>query len=75
MSILNRRNAVLGWAVWRIGKRVLKKKARAAVPGVESAPGGGKGKKVAIAGLAAAAAGALVWRKTRNDDEAGFSGD
>ena len=33
MSILNRRNAVVGWLTWLVAKRVLKRKAKAAVPG------------------------------------------
>ena len=33
MSIINRRNAVLGWGVWQITKRVARRKAREAVPG------------------------------------------
>ena len=33
MSIVNRRNAVLGWLTWLTAKRVLKQKAKAAVPG------------------------------------------
>jgi len=28
MSIVNRRNAVLGWGVWQIGKRLGKRKIR-----------------------------------------------
>jgi hypothetical protein len=30
VPIYNRRNAVLGWAVWLVSKRVLKRKAKAA---------------------------------------------
>ena len=33
MSILNRRNAVLGWGVWKIGKRIGKRKIKQAAPG------------------------------------------
>jgi histidinol-phosphate aminotransferase len=33
MAIMNRRNAVMGWAVWKMVKRVGKRKAREAVPG------------------------------------------
>ncbi len=33
MGIMNKRNAVLGWAAWTVGKSVMKVKARAAVPG------------------------------------------
>ena len=76
MGIVNRRNAVLGWAAWRIGKRVLKKKAKDVMPGVESSSGG-KGRSFgAIAGIAAAAVGALVfWRKMQNEDMPGSSSD
>ena len=41
MGIVNKRNAVLGWLTWTLGKRVAKKKARQAVPAVE----GGKPNK------------------------------
>ena len=65
MGIVNRRNAVLGWGVWTIGKRVAKRKAKSATPTVE----GGRPSKslwaVAIAGLV----GALTfWRKRRESD-------
>ena len=35
MSVINRRNAVMGWLAWGVGKRVLKKKAKGAVPSVD----------------------------------------
>ena len=66
MGIVNRRNAVLGWGVWKIGKRVAKKKAKGAAPSVE----GGKPNKpllgmVSVAGLA----GALTfWKKRRGGE-------
>jgi ABC-type Co2+ transport system permease subunit len=62
MTIVNRRNAVLGYVVWRVVKRTGKQKAREAVPG----PGDYAGlNKSAIASIAAAATGAalVVWRK------------
>jgi len=62
MGIVNKRNAVLGWLTWRVGKRVAKKKAKAAVPTVE----GGKPNKPAIAaGVAAVLGGLLFWRKAK----------
>ena len=64
MSIINRRNAVLGWAVWQTASRVAKMKARSAVA---SADGGTKWRKraaVAGAGVAAAGAAAMFWRKS-----------
>ena len=68
MGIVNKRNAVLGWLTWRVGKRVAKKKARQAVPSVE----GGRPNKPAIAAAVAAALGGLLfWRKARRSgDEA-----
>jgi hypothetical protein len=35
MGIVNRRNAVLGWAAWQVAKRILKRKAKGAVPRVD----------------------------------------
>ena len=63
MGIVNRRNAVLGWGVWKIGKRVARKKAKSAAPSVE----GGRPNKSLLAIMAtgvAGLAGALTfWRK------------
>jgi hypothetical protein len=62
MAILKKRNAVLGWAVWKLGKRIVKRKAKAAVPGHGS--GGGRSAKPAVlAGLAAAGGALLFWRR------------
>jgi len=62
MGIVNRRNAVLGWAVWKIGKKAARKKLQHAVPAVE----GGRPNKPAIAAGAAAGGGVLLlWRKLR----------
>ena len=69
MSIVNRRNAVLGWAAWKVGKRAMRRKAQAAKPTVE---GGRPNKSLVAAGAAGAAAtaGALaVWRKRRGGDD------
>jgi hypothetical protein len=65
MGIINRRNAVLGWGVWKVAKTVGKQKARAAVPGTGEHAGLNKG---AIASMAAAAGGALwFWRKKSDE--------
>jgi LPXTG-motif cell wall-anchored protein len=62
MGIVNKRNAVLGWLTWNIGKRVARKKARAVVPAIE----GGKPNPSAVAAGVAALAGALLfWRKAK----------
>jgi hypothetical protein len=61
MSIINRRNAVLGWGVWKITKAVGKRKAKQAVPGTGEHAGLNKG---AIATIGAATVAALLfWRK------------
>jgi hypothetical protein len=65
MGIINRRNAVLGWGVWKIAKRVGKKKARDAVPGGGEHAGLNKS---ALASMLAAVGGALwFWRKKSDD--------
>jgi hypothetical protein len=60
VSIVNRRNAVLGWGVWKLGKRVVSRKAKSDGP-----------PKKSIAALAiAGAAGALTfWRKRSGGSE------
>lgn len=59
MSILNRRNAVVGWLTTKVVKRVVKKKAADAVPNART---GG-----ATAGALAALGGALFfWKKKRS---------
>ena len=65
MGIVNRRNAVLGWGVWKVGKRVMKRKAKGAAPSVE----GGRPNKSLLAVSAAGVMGALTfWRKRRGDE-------
>lgn len=67
MGVVNKRNAVLGWLAWLVGKRVLKRKARAAVPGrVDDTMRPNKG---AIAATLAAIGGALWFWRRRSDDE------
>jgi hypothetical protein len=65
VSIVNRRNAVLGWGIWTIGKRVAKRKAKSAAPTVES----GRPNKSLLAVAIAGAVGALTfWRKHRDSN-------
>ena len=65
MGIVNRRNAVVGWSALKIGKRVVKRKAKGAAPSVE----GGRPNKSALAVSLAGIAGALtVWRKRRGGE-------
>jgi hypothetical protein len=60
MSIINRRNAVVGWFALTIGKRVLKRKAK-------DAPRPNKG-AVAV-GLLGTLGAAAFWRKRGKPDE------
>ena len=65
MGIVNRRNAVMGWAVWKVAKRVGKRKAREIVPGTGDYAGLNKS---AIASIVAAVSGAaFFWRKKSAD--------
>jgi hypothetical protein len=57
MSIVNRRNAVIGWLVVKIGKRAAKKKAQGAVPNARK---GG-----ALAGSIAALGGLLMLKRRK----------
>jgi hypothetical protein len=67
VSILNKRNAILGWGVWQVGKATAKRKARQAVEPKES---GRKKKRGVILSAAAAAGGALwFWRRRRSDGD------
>jgi LPXTG-motif cell wall-anchored protein len=69
MSIVNRRNAMIGWATWTVGKRVVRRKAKSAVPAVE----GGRPNKPAVgllAGAAAVGGAVLFWRRRRRSDGA-----
>jgi hypothetical protein len=65
VGIVNRRNAAMGWAVWTVAKRVGKKKARGAAPGIED----GKPNKSLIAVGLAAAAGAVAFLRGRRSEE------
>jgi hypothetical protein len=65
MGMINRRNAVLGWGVWKVAKKVGKRKARTAVPGTGEHAGLNKS---ALASIAATVGGVLwFWRKKSDD--------
>jgi len=67
VGIFNRRNAAVGWLNWAVGKRVLKKKAKGAVPAIDT--DSKKPNKSAIALAVAGFVGALTfWRKRSGDD-------
>ena len=65
MGIVNRRNAVLGWGFWKLGKSAVKWKAKSAAPAVE----GGRPNKSLLAVTLAGVVGALTfWRKRRTGE-------
>jgi hypothetical protein len=68
MAIINRRNAMLGWAVWQVAKRASRMKARNAVPGTGSHAGLNKS---AIATILLTIGGVLFfWRKKSGGEPA-----
>lgn len=68
MSILNKRNAILGWSVWQVSKRMAKRKAKEAAPGrVDDTRRLNKG---ALVSALAAVGGALwFWRRKRGETD------
>jgi hypothetical protein len=74
MSIVNRRNAVLGWLTWSVGKRVLARKAKSVLPksvlpsSPGPDPGAGKGKALRTVAVLAAVAGAVAFWKAKHRD-------
>jgi hypothetical protein len=68
MSILNRRNAILGWATWQTAKVAAKRKAKQAAPG--RADDSRRPNKGAIVSALAAVGGAVwFWRRKRGDED------
>jgi hypothetical protein len=68
MGVFNRRNAAVGWLALAVGKRVLRRKAKGAVPAID--PESKKPNKSAVALLVASAVGvATFWRRRAGDEE------
>ena len=67
MTIINRRNAILGWGVWTVGKAQAKRKAKQSLKTED----GSRGKAAAAAASALAAAGGAIWfwRRRSGGDE------
>lgn len=68
MSIINRRNAVLGWAVWQTAKRTATFKARKKLPGIENRRPNAPLVAMTFAGLAGAVGALAFWRKQHAGD-------
>jgi hypothetical protein len=67
MSILNKRNALLGWITWRVAKRAGKRKVKQVASRHDDAEGSRKG---AVVSALAAVGGALwFWRRKRRETE------
>ena len=64
MSVINKRNAVLGWIAWNVLKQGAKRKAKQAASPDD---GHGRGRIVAPAAIAAAVGGAIVFWRRRQD--------
>ena len=68
MSVLNRRNAVFGWVVYQVGMRVIKQKAKQAVPTIDTESK--RPNKSAIALAIARPVGVLTfWKKRSGGDD------
>jgi hypothetical protein len=65
MGIVNRRNALVGWAVLKLGKRAAKQKAKNVVP---SEPPSGKVSAGIAAGVAAFFGVLTFWRRRKSDE-------
>ena len=71
MGIVNRRNAILGWAVWKIASNVAKTKAKRAVPKADGGKPSWVKRSAAIAiGFAATTGAAIALRKALSGDDA-----
>jgi hypothetical protein len=67
VTIVNRRNAVLGWATWKVGKRMAKRRAKSAAPSVEGGRPNASAAGLVAAGVAGAVGAATFVRKRRNN--------
>ena len=68
MSVINRRNALFGWVAYQVGIRVIKQKAKAAVPTIDTESK--RPNKSAIALAAATAVGVVTfWKKRSGGDD------
>jgi hypothetical protein len=73
VGIVNRRNALLGWAAWQVGKRIARRKAKSAVPAIDSRSK--RPNTAAIVMALAAVAGAVWFWRQRDADRDGESSE
>jgi hypothetical protein len=74
MSVVNRRNAVVGYLVILVGKRYLRQTARDAVPAID--PETKRPNKSLVAVTLASAVGVMtLWRLRTNGDDADSSAE
>ena len=64
MGVLNKRNAVLGWAVWSVSKSVAKQKAKSVTTNGSRRP-----TKAVAAGLATLGGVVWFWRRRQGDSD------
>jgi hypothetical protein len=70
VSVFSRRNAAVGWLALFVGKRILKRKAKQAIPAIDAESK--RPNKSAAALLLASAVGiATFWRRRSGDEETG----
>jgi hypothetical protein len=69
MGILNKRNAVIGWSVWQVGKRVAKRKVKQAAPRRRGQHAHRPKKGAIVSGLAATGGALWFWRRRRRGDD------
>jgi hypothetical protein len=64
MGVLNKRNALLGWAVWNMSKRVARQKAKSAASDSSRRP-----TKAVAAGIATLGGVVWFWRRRQGDSD------
>ena len=69
MTIINRRNAILGWSIWTVGKAQARRKAKQSLKTEDGSRGKAAAAAAAASALAAAGGAIWVWRRRSGGDE------